>query len=471
MEAQHRAIIVFGLGFGDEAKGGTADYLTRVEGAHTVVRFNGGAQAAHNVITPNGRHHTFSQFGSGSFVSGVDTYLSRYMVCQPLSFLGEAAHLESLGVSNPFDHMFVDRRALAITPFQEAANRVREMARGGARHGSCGVGVGETVYDKLRFGDSVVFMGDIGNPHLLRYKLRYMQNLKRREVEDLFPLLPNTKQAENCLWTLTNSQAIPTTISLYEKVAARLQIVGERFVRDLFKKEGTIVFEGAQGVLLDERYGFHPYTTWSKPTPENALTLLDEFGFQGEVTTLGLLRGYGTRHGAGPFPTQDHVVSSLVQDFHNTDNAWQHEFRVGHFDTILARYAIEVSGNVDFLGLTCLDRLAEFPEWKVCWAYQYKGDDSQSLSEFFYMDEDKIIIGIKVDLSSGLERQEKLTKLLFDCHPIYETVDPKVGIKGYLAKLLEGLYPSPQLALTSFGPTSNDKKLMPAWANRILVPA
>ena len=138
------AIVVAGLGFGDEGKGTTVDWLVRRHESALVVRYNGGAQAAHNVVLPDGRHHTFSQFGSGT-LAGAETFLSRYMLVNPSAMLNEAAGLAGLGVVDPLSRVHVDEDALITTPFHIAANRAREQARGDGRHGSCGMGIRETI--------------------------------------------------------------------------------------------------------------------------------------------------------------------------------------------------------------------------------------------------------------------------------------------------------------------------------------
>ncbi|HEY7215209.1 MAG TPA: adenylosuccinate synthetase, partial [Thermoanaerobaculia bacterium] len=137
-----RAFLLVDLGFGDAGKGLLTDFLVRRSGATVVVRYNGGAQAGHNVVTPDGRHHTFAQLGSGSFVAGVRTFLSRHVVVHPTALLAEAAALRAKGVGDALDRVRLSERALVITPFHQAAGRLRELARGAARHGSCGVGVG-----------------------------------------------------------------------------------------------------------------------------------------------------------------------------------------------------------------------------------------------------------------------------------------------------------------------------------------
>src|SRR5215210_8082512 len=129
MSWDRRAIVLVGLGYGDEGKGAWTDFLARTEPVHTVVRFNGGAQAGHNVVAPDGRHHTFAQFGSGTLVRGVNTHLSRFMLVNPLGLLREDAELRALGVTDALARLSIDREALVTTPFQVAANRLRELAR------------------------------------------------------------------------------------------------------------------------------------------------------------------------------------------------------------------------------------------------------------------------------------------------------------------------------------------------------
>ncbi|NKY79097.1 adenylosuccinate synthetase, partial [Nocardiopsis dassonvillei] len=154
--------VVVDLGFGDAGKGVTVDLLCARRRFGAVVRANGGAQAAHNVVTPDGRHHTFAQFGAGTLAPGgpVPTHLSRLMVVDPFALAAEAGHLASLGVADPFALVTVDRRALISTPWHRAANQARERARGEARHGSCGMGVGETVAYALARPEDAPTAGD-----------------------------------------------------------------------------------------------------------------------------------------------------------------------------------------------------------------------------------------------------------------------------------------------------------------------
>src|SRR5258708_1704472 len=176
-----RAIVTVGLGFGDEGKGAAVDFLCRRHRADLVVRYCGGSQAGHNVQLPDGRRHTFSQFGAGTFV-GVPTYIGPRVVLHPTALVREAAHLEELGIADPFRTLTVHPRCLISTWLHQAANQLRELARGDARHGSCGHGIGETRSDWLQRGDDAVFARDLRDPATLREKLEL---LRQRFLLDL----------------------------------------------------------------------------------------------------------------------------------------------------------------------------------------------------------------------------------------------------------------------------------------------
>src|SRR4051812_29675219 len=243
----NHAILIADLGFGDAGKGSIVDALTRQTGAKTVVRFNGGAQAAHNVVTPAGRHHTFAQFGSGTF-HGVPTHLTRFMVVDPLALAAEAAAL-----GNPFHLLTVDAGALLATPWHRAANRLRERRRGGDRHGSCGLGIGQTMEYALSNADAPR-AGDTLSPARLRRVLTAVRDgLTERYGRLDAPPVDDVMQA---------FQAFGRAVSIVDPAHTGRLL-----------DEGPCVFEGAQGVLLDEWRGWHPYTTWSTTTFDNALEL------------------------------------------------------------------------------------------------------------------------------------------------------------------------------------------------------
>ena len=413
-----RAVIVTDLGFGDSGKGTVTDFLVRELGAGWVVRHNGGAQAAHNVVTSDGRHHTFSQFGSGTFVPGVRTYLSRYMVLHPGGLLEEARVLAGVGVGDAMMRVFIDPEARVITPFHQAANRLREVLRGDARHGSCGLGVGETMHHSLEHPEEGVLAGDLLDTADLRRKLcriqqRYWAEFSSRRAELVADPMGSVEME-----VLESTQAREQFLAEARQVA--LRVSKER------PDSKSVVFEGAQGVLLDEWRGFHPYTTWSTCTFDNALKLAEEWGM--EPYRLGVVRSYATRHGAGPFPTED--TGLQVPEPHNGWGPWQQGFRLGWLDLVLLRYAAEVCGGVDGLAVTHLDRFR--PGWKLASRYR----DVESLQPGPFTD---------------LEYQERLTDMLQDAAPAYRELNRMEELLAELAEL-------GPVVLGSWGTTVEDKR-------------
>lgn len=358
-----KVVILAGLGFGDEGKGSICDYLTRSMGSKLTVRYSGGAQCGHHVVLPDGRHHCFSQFGSGSFVPGVGTHLSRHMLVNPISMLSEAKHLIQIGLTDIWERMSVDREALVTNPFQVAANRLREMIRdeGTGRHGSCGMGIGETMADALAHPDDVLRVGDLLDRNKTELKLKWSQEMKAAEFKEL----PDRARFASERELLTDS-ALPHDLAngLYREWVNKVRLTTRDYLTWVTNEPGTVIFEGAQGVLLDENFGFHPHTTWSTTTFQNAYDLLQDHA--DEQTRVGVVRSYMTRHGAGPFVTEIFNPEEIDGE-HNTYGEWQQNFRVGHFDLMLFHYAIQILGGVDLLAVTHMDRLGD--TWKICRAY------------------------------------------------------------------------------------------------------
>jgi len=416
----HRHVAVVDLGYGDAGKGTVVDWLCATRPVHAVVRFNGGAQAGHNVVLPDGREHTFAQFGSGT-LRGVPTLLSRFMVTDPLALVAEADHLSTVGVDNPYGLLTVDRDALVATPYHRIANQAREIARGTARHGSCGMGVGETVAFALSHPVDALRFGDLATPVVLRRKLF----LLRAWLADV-------------LADLGVAQALPDVddcAEVFAAVAAMVRLV-DSSIMDRLLAAGPCVFEGAQGVLLDEWRGFHPYTTWSTTTFANALELGGP-----DLYRLGVLRCFTTRHGAGPLVTEDADLTVRLVDPHNHTGPWQGAFRVGHFDAVAHRYAFEVVGGIDGLALTHLD--AAVPDLRMCRAYLLP---------------DGPVTRLEPGPPQDLGYQAGLTAQLAAATPALDHVAPD----DWVAAVSDVL--GAPVAVTSHGPTAADKR---ACANAV----
>lgn len=433
----YTATIVTDLGFGDAGKGTIIDTLTRRSSAPVIVRYNGGGQAAHNVVTPDGVHHTFSQFGSGSFVRGARTHLSRFMLVDPHRLEEEALELSDRVCRDVFSRLTVDERARIVSPYQKAANRIREEARGKNRHGSCGMGIGETMQDQIEHPELAIYAHDLGNYPLLLWKLTQIQELKRAALSGAGTHGP--------LHELLEDAGSPRVVAeLYARIGSRMKIVAPEYLGTL-ALSGDLLFEGAQGVLLDEWHGFHPYTTWSTTTSENAFTLLREIGHEESATVLGVLRAYHTRHGAGPFVTEDERLTALIPDTHNGTHPWQGPFRVGWFDFVMARYAIAVNGGVDALAVTNVDRFSAVRDRRVCESYLVSAGDGGATS--------LTRLPVKTE-RTDLVFQEKLTRLLETAVPEYTKVSD--DNETYLERIEEEL--RVPITIASYGPAATDKR-------------
>lgn len=326
--------VVTGLGFGDETKGSTVEWLCDQNSeVDVVVRHNGGGQAAHNVVYDNTHHHTFAQLGSGSFYSWIKTVLSQHMMVNPSTWLVEADVFEPKG-PGLHGRVFVDPRAVVTTPYHVQLNRAREYARGVARHGTTGLGISETVLDALARPDDVIRCGDLnGNYGWIRDKLMATRDALMPEMERLGAQAEFLRMDVRRITDRFLMFADRTTIDAHA-VAKTLQ------------EAGGIVFEGAQGVLLDENYGFHPHTTWSKTGPENAVQICNEYMLP-LPRVVGVTRTYHTRHGQGPFPTEQFPMG--FDEPHNGDSGMAGQFRKGWLDMSLLRYAINCIGGIDDL--------------------------------------------------------------------------------------------------------------------------
>jgi len=430
-----RAIITVGLGFGDEGKGATVDYLTRKFEADLVVRYCGGCQAGHNVRLPDGRGHTFSQISAGTLAGLSDlpapprTYLGPHVIIDPLALAQEAQHLAELGVPDPGSLLTIHPRCLVTTPWLKMLNHLRELARGDAKHGSCGQGIGETRSYWLKHGTDAVFARDLRDLDSLRQKLELQrqralldcqQLIDRIDPEFLRELDAWGQNAEDAAWEL--SAALPGGVAIDAAIP----------------NCRTAIFEGAQGVLLDEYRGFHPHTTWSTVTPHHAWELIHQMGVEA-VAVLGVTRAYTTRHGEGPLPTYDAELTARLNDAGNPWNRWQGSLRWGWLDLPLLRYAATVAGPLDGLVVNHLDQLGD-SQCQVCETYRN--------------------VSLPPAAAPNLAWQSRLNEQLRVAEPVLSRVTPEA--------LLDSLSAIAPVIVTGNGPTHLERSSdeLPFWVRR-----
>lgn len=299
--------VVIGANYGDEGKGQTVDYLVRQypNQHNAVIRFNGGAQAGHTVVLPDGRKHIFSHFGAGTF-AGADTILSSYFVTNPVVFSKELRELNELN----FDPIiYVDIRCLVTTPYDVAFNRAIERKRGANKHGSVGIGFGETLERSARsIPITIQNLNEYLTPSTLKEKLQFW--VIRRSIElgvdiDNDPLVSNTALEEYCYYAKYMLKNITSTFYDFKQVC---------------NSYDNLVFEGAQGLLLDMEYGDFPHVTRSNCGLRNVVDLI---GVQ-PMDVYYVTRSYMTRHGAGPI---GYHREHILEDDTNKNGEWQGNFR------------------------------------------------------------------------------------------------------------------------------------------------
>lgn len=360
---------VVDLGFGDAGKGMLVHHLVRRGGAGTVtVRFNGGAQAGHTVVDEVGRRHVFAQFGAGT-LAGAPSVFASTCVFDPLALMREAHALAQLGA--PGVPLWVSSECMVVTPYAQACNRLRERARGKLRHGSCGVGVGETVRMSEALGAAgTVRAWMLGAPAELMRVLAVQRAYVQEQVRVLEAQVgarsalgaANEAGPAGMVGAAGTAGARGTRLGAVDDVDLRVlatsgwwsawcrevarveaagYIVDEVKLAHQMRAARHLVFEGAQGILLDEHIGFAPHTTPSTCTLANVHQLVGEWGIVNDLTALGVVRSFMVRHGAGPLPTESAAVSAAVAaaDATNQHNAWQGTPRAGVLDLPLLRYA------------------------------------------------------------------------------------------------------------------------------------
>jgi len=347
-----KAIIVVGLGYGDEGKGITTDYLCLHNLNTIVVRFNGGHQAGHCVVTKEGKKHVFSNFGSGT-LRGISTYWSSYCTFEPLFFIEE---LDVLG----FDpKIYIDKLCPITTHYDILYNRALETTLGNNRRGSCGVGFGATI-DRCKIQELNFTFEDFLVPEKAVKKLELIREYYRKKIN-----LETAFVFDNFLYNEEDTLFINSIKTIHELISKNVIIPACE--HEMFSNNNvweTYIFEGSQAILLDKYFGTKPHITKSNTTSKNALDILKRQNIHPQnIEIFYVTRAYQTRHGAGPFrdKNQNFVLCNNSQET-NLSNEYQGEVRYNYLDVDLINYAIECDTKYSReitknLMITCLDHI------------------------------------------------------------------------------------------------------------------
>ena len=239
-------VAVIGANFGDEGKGLVTDYVvSQAKGDVLVVRYNGGAQAGHTVITPEGIRHVFHHFGSGTLL-GAATYLSRFFIVNPILWKKERDELRRIGA--PELKLWVDPRALITTPYDMLVNQEIERIRNNWRYGSCGLGIHETQARNAKFIGTNVGHSDIKGA---------CEQIRRDWAEQR--VYEMTEERPSSLFR----ERIKSDTLLYNYLNDFDEFLAAVNFTETLPGAENVVFEGAQGLLLDENHPFFPFVTQS----------------------------------------------------------------------------------------------------------------------------------------------------------------------------------------------------------------
>ena len=336
-----KSSVVIGANYGDEGKGLMTDYLCKKYNADLVIRFNGGAQAGHTVVTPEGERHVFGHIGSGYFL-GVPTYLSEYFILNPILFKKEYADLKI-----PKDYLiYISTKSEITTYWDMMANRAMEEMRGDNPHGSCGVGINTTLDRADNF---------------LSFNFETIAAVKEKGDSLLYIL-----EGIHCYWkeqlnnfSLEIGKPVPEWVFDCQEKTCNAHFLDDlyfmgnavRFDGDLHRFLGNkryAIFEGAQGLALDQFYGNFPYVTRSNTGMRNVIDLQrkskDAFSIDEIVYVT---RTYETRHGNDPYFLVGSPEIEGASDDTNLKNEWQGELRYRYlmYGSLCGRIRLDLQAN------------------------------------------------------------------------------------------------------------------------------
>lgn len=345
------SVVLIGAQWGDEGKGKVTDFLA--EKADIVVRYQGGNNAGHTVVVGE-EEFKLHLIPSGILYPDKICVIGNGVVIDPLVLLEELEYLAKRGVNT--DNLRISLRAHIIMPYHKKLDEVIEESKGNAKIGTTKRGIGPAYTDKTA-----------------RVGIRFVDMLDRDEFA--LQLETNLKEKNNLLAKVYGAKGFDKDVIMAEymdyadrlrKYAADTSII----IFDALKAGKNVLFEGAQGTLLDLDHGTYPYVTSSHPIA-GAACVGAGLGPTEITKVLGIAKAYTTRVGEGPFPTElnDEVGAQLRDKGHEFGTTTGRPRRCGWFDAVVARYAVRV-GGLTSMAVTKLDVLTGMESLKICTGYR-----------------------------------------------------------------------------------------------------
>jgi adenylosuccinate synthase len=349
-------VAVVGAQWGDEGKGKIVDWLS--QRADVVVRFQGGHNAGHTLVIGNVEYR-LSLLPSGVVRPDKLSIIGNGVVIDPWALLHEIEQMREKGITVTPDNLKIAENATLILPSHAQIDRAREAAQGEKKIGTTGRGIGPAYEDKV--GRRAIRLCDLADPASLSEKLDQLLLHHNALLRALgAPEVERTPLFQALL------KIAPQVLPFADTVWQRL---------DEARRAGKrILFEGAQGVMLDVDHGTYPYVTSSNTHPGTAASGAG-MGPGAVGYVLGITKAYTTRVGSGPFPTElrDAIGEQLGARGKEFGVVTGRKRRCGWFDAVMVRQAVKVAG-ITGIALTKLDVLDGLPELKVCTAYRWRGE-------------------------------------------------------------------------------------------------
>ncbi|ALS75584.1 adenylosuccinate synthetase [Planococcus rifietoensis] len=369
------SVVVVGTQWGDEGKGKITDFLS--EHAEVIARYQGGNNAGHTIIF-GGETYKLHLIPSGIFYKDKTSVIGNGMVVDPKALVQELKGLHDRGVTT--ENLRISNRAHIILPYHIKQDEVEETRRGANKIGTTGKGIGPAYMDKAaRVG---IRMADLLDHVVFEEKLRMNLKEKNRMFEKFYETEGFTVEE------------IMEEYYQYGQEIAKYVTDTSKVLNDAFDAGRRVLFEGAQGVMLDIDQGTYPFVTSSNPVA-GGVTIGAGVGPTNISHVIGVCKAYTSRVGDGPFPTElfDEVgdqIRTVGKEYGTTTGRPR---RIGWFDSVVVRHARRVSGLTD-LTVNSIDVLTGLDTVKICTAYRYQGE---------------LITEYPANL-----------RMLADCEPVYE---------------------------------------------------
>ena len=350
------AFIVLGAQWGDEGKGKMTDYLA--EDADVGVRFQGGNNAGHTVVVGD-KEYKLHLIPSGILYDDKLNVIGNGVVLDPKALFEEIDYLEGVGVKVTPEKLIISDRAQLIMPYHKVLDRLKEKARGKNDIGTTGKGIGPCYTDKFeRCGIRVC---DLMHPEVFAEKLKENIEMKNAYITKVLG-------GE----ALDYNEILNEYLEFGKRLKPFIEETSVKVYNDI-KADKTVLFEGAQGMLLDIDYGTYPYVTSSNTT---AGGVSNGVGIGPNMITnaVGITKAYTTRVGKGPFPTEllDETGEWIREKGHEYGVTTGRSRRCGWLDLVIVKTAVRVSGLTS-LAVTKIDTLAGLDTLKVCVGYKFDG--------------------------------------------------------------------------------------------------